>query len=160
VVVMDWRQRPEEGCAGSNLTAKWLGGGIHQAARHFTVPASPGAGFREKENLKRVPLMSESRATPRYSLVLSAEMSVENAGPTASARISDISMGGCYIDSANTFPAGTIMHLRLSQQGETFESKARVVCEYPRMGMGMAFLETQPAQLAILERWLAAVAHA
>jgi hypothetical protein len=50
--------------------------------------------------------------------------------------------------------------LRLTHRGETFESNARVVCEYPRMGMGMAFLETQPAQLALLERWLAAVALA
>lgn len=157
---MDWRQWPEEDCAGSKLTAEWLGGGILRAARHSIVPASPGAGFRGKENLKIVPLRSERRATPRYSLVLSAEMRVGNSGPTASARVSDIGLGGCYLDTGNTFSAGTIIHLRLTQSGETFESKARVVCEYPRMGMGMAFLETQPAQLALLERWLAAVALA
>jgi len=87
-------------------------------------------------------------------------MSFENAGPSASARVGDIGLGGCFVDTPNTFPVGTMIHLRLTHIGETFESNARVVYEAPRMGMGMAFLETQPAQLALLERWLAAVAHA
>jgi c-di-GMP-binding flagellar brake protein YcgR len=100
--------------------------------------------------------MSERRATPRHSLVLSAEIRLENSGPTTRARVSDLSVGGCYVDTMNPFPVGTMIHLRLTHSGETFESKAQVVCEAPRMGMGMAFLETPPAQLELLERWLAA----
>ncbi len=102
--------------------------------------------------------MTERRAAPRYPLILAAEIKVEASGTTAAARTSDISCTGCYLDTLNPLPVGTLVILRLTHGGEQFATHARVVYEIPGMGMGVAFVDVAAPQQAILERWLAAAA--
>jgi hypothetical protein len=99
--------------------------------------------------------MKERCATPRYFLVLAAEIIDEKTCTKANSRTTDVSRIGCYLDTLNPFPAGTIIRLRLTLDGETFEARARVVYQTQGMGMGVAFLEPDAAQIAILDRWLA-----
>ena len=103
-----------------------------------------------------MPVTTERRAAPRYPLVLAAEIRVEASGTNAAARTSDISRTGCYLDTLNPLPAGTLVLLRLTQGGEQFATHARVVYEIPGMGMGVAFADVAAPQQAVLERWLTA----
>ena len=74
-----------------------------------------------------------------------------------SGRMSELGIGGCYIDALNPFPAGTIIELRILRDQGTFEAKGRVVyCDTP-MGMGVAFTEIAPEQRSMLEDWLAEI---
>jgi hypothetical protein len=100
--------------------------------------------------------MIERRAAPRHFLVLTIEMMEESSRAKASARTMDVSRSGCYVDTLNPFPVGMILRIRLTLEGETFESRARVVHQSPGMGMGIDFLDSDPEQLMILDRWLAA----
>jgi hypothetical protein len=77
------------------------------------------------------------------------------------ARTSDISRTGCYIDMLHPLPRGTQVHVRLQSQREVFESPATVMYVSPRLGIGVAFAENLAAhQQAILDRWLAGAAQA
>lgn len=99
---------------------------------------------------------TERRAAPRYPLILIAEVTEVESGARLSARTSDVSRTGCYIDTLNPTPVGTAIYLRLSQSGEAFETRARIVYISPGLGMGVAFVDVPPAQQALLDKWLAA----
>lgn len=80
---------------------------------------------------------------------------MESSGTKVTARTSDVSRTGCYLDTLNPVPAGTTLRLRLTHDGENFETSVRVVYQVPGMGMGVAFVNVPPQQQAILDRWLA-----
>lgn len=70
------------------------------------------------------------------------------------ARTSDISLGGCYLDSMSPFPPGTRIQLRLTRDNQTFRCRAVVIYSHLNMGMGVAFLEADNASRALLARWV------
>ncbi|HEY2118416.1 MAG TPA: PilZ domain-containing protein, partial [Candidatus Acidoferrum sp.] len=72
-----------------------------------------------------------------------------------SARISELGLGGCYVDALNPFPAGTQVELRIIRDQGIFQTKAKVVYCDSTFGMGMAFIETASDQRSILEVWIA-----
>jgi hypothetical protein len=80
-----------------------------------------------------------------------------SSGALLSARTSELGLGGCYVDSLNPFPDGTLVGLRIVRDQGTFETKARVAYCDPRFGMGLAFTEMTPDQRSQLEAWLAEI---
>jgi len=102
---------------------------------------------------------TDRRASPRFPVVLAAEVTETATGTRLSARTSDLSRNGCYIDTLNPIPVGTAVRVRLFHETETFEAPAKVVYVSPRLGMGLTFSnDLAPDQLAILDRWLAQAA--
>jgi hypothetical protein len=75
------------------------------------------------------------------------------------ARISDLSLVGCYLDTSNPLPAGTEVRLNILHQDATFSALGVVVHRQLNMGMGIRFTDVQLDQHAILERWLAELVH-
>jgi hypothetical protein len=69
------------------------------------------------------------------------------------AHTTDLSLGGCYVDTMNPLPEGTETHLRLTKNGKSFHTKARVVYCQASVGMGLLFTEIAPAQRPVLDRW-------
>ena len=101
-------------------------------------------------------VMTDRRASPRFPVVLAAEVTEIATGTRLSARTSDLSRNGCYIDTLNPIPVGSVVLVRLSQGNEIFEAHGKVVYVSPRLGMGIAFRgDLLHSQLAILDRWLA-----
>ena len=102
-------------------------------------------------------MMSDRRASPRYPLMLIAEVADLAASATLTGRTSDVSRTGCYIDTLNPLPRGSEVHVRLQNEKEFFEANARIMYVSPKLGMGVMFAADIPAeQLAILDGWLAA----
>ena len=100
-------------------------------------------------------VMLDRRVTPRYPLILVAEVTDSHGGAKRNARTSDVSRSGCYIDTLHPAPAGTQIRVRLTNRSESFESECNVAYISPGLGMGVAFVEPIPAsRLAILDRWL------
>jgi PilZ domain len=103
--------------------------------------------------------MTDRRVAPRYSLVLLAEVTDQLSSTEFTARTSDVSRTGCYIDMLSPLPRGTQVHVRLRNQKEVFESPATVMYVSPGLGIGVAFAENVPTkQQEVLDRWLAAAA--
>jgi PilZ domain-containing protein len=111
----------------------------------FSVPAprkSSAAGTAER------------RGASRHALVVNAEAEDLAARIKLPARVSDLSVYGCYLDTLNPFPAGTRTRIRLWKGDENFASTAVVVYSHESMGMGVAFTDVEPAAKQILRKWL------
>lgn len=100
--------------------------------------------------------MQNRRNAERRPLILVAEVTEIDSGARLSARTSDVSRTGCYIDTLNPNPTGTVVRVKLTREGADLNLLGRVVYVSPHLGMGVRFDESiSPAQLAILDRWLA-----
>jgi PilZ domain len=99
---------------------------------------------------------TDRRGSPRYSLTLVAEVfELLNSTAQLVARSSEVSRGGCYIDTLNPLPPGTQIKIQLRSGDEVFDTEARVVYMCPGLGMGVHW-GTKPSekQFSILDRWL------
>jgi len=97
---------------------------------------------------------AKRRSVRRCPLVASAEVTELGSETLLSGRISELGLGGCYVDSLNPFPVGTLVGLRILRDQGVFETEAKVVYCDPNFGMGLAFTETPPNQRSLLEAWL------
>ena len=68
----------------------------------------------------------ERRRSPRFPFIASAEVLEENNGSRLSARISDISAKGCYVDTINPLPGGTAVRVKIFNETQSFEAPATV----------------------------------
>ena len=109
--------------------------------------ASPPGG----EGVQR----AKRRAVLRCALVASAEVIEPASKAQLKARTSELGLGGCYIDTLNPFPQGTVVQLRILRDTGLFETQAKVVYSDVRFGMGLAFTEMTGEQRSLLESWLA-----
>ena len=100
---------------------------------------------------------AKQRAFRRCPFVASAEVTEPHSGALLSARTSELSVGGCYVDAHNSFPEGTLVTLRILRDQGIFETKAKVVYCDQRFGMGLAFTEMTTEQRSLLESWLAEI---
>ena len=100
---------------------------------------------------------AKQRSVRRCALVASVEVTELRTGALLSARISELGVGGCYVDALNPFPEGALVGLRVLRDQGVFQTKAKVVYCDSRFGMGLAFIEMTPDQRSILENWLAEI---
>jgi len=98
---------------------------------------------------------AKRRSVLRCALVASAEVIELASKAQLKARTSELGLGGCYIDTLNPFPQGTLVQLRILRDNGLFETQARVVYSDVRFGMGLAFTEMTDEQRSLLESWLA-----
>jgi PilZ domain len=99
--------------------------------------------------------VTTNRRDPRYPLTLVAKVTELVNSTVWNARSSDVSRGGCYIDTLNPMLPGTQVKVQLWSGDEEFETSARVVYICPGLGMGVHWGTNPPeTQLAVLDRWL------
>ena len=96
----------------------------------------------------------ERRQAPRFPFIASAEVFEETAGTRLAARISDISVTGCYVDTINPLVDGTAVRLKILTESHVFEAPAKVVYSVAHLGMGLKFGEVLPNSLGVLQNWL------
>jgi hypothetical protein len=96
------------------------------------------------------------RRAERFPFIASAEVLAEKAGSRMSARISDLSVLGCYVDTINPLPDGTPVLIKIFNNSQEFEAPATVVYSHTHLGMGLAFREVQPNSQTVLQNWLQA----
>lgn len=94
------------------------------------------------------------RSHPRFSFTASARAVEIASGARIDARTTDLGRGGCYVDTMNPFPVGTMVRLRLTKDGMSFRLDARVVYSQVGVGMGLQFTAVPQEQLVTLESWL------
>lgn len=98
---------------------------------------------------------SDRRRHPRFPIIADAQV-IEIASSTKlSAKTSDLSAGGCFLDMLNPSPEGTEIVVRISHADASFTARGKVVFVFPNMGMGVMFTDVPASQHAILQKWLA-----
>ena len=96
----------------------------------------------------------DRRRTPRYSFIASGEVIEDASGTKMSSRISELSLNGCYLDTANPLPMGTAVMVKIFTQTDFFEAPGDVVYSHPNLGMGIEFHDVKPLFQSVLKKWL------
>jgi len=99
--------------------------------------------------------MQDKRNATRVAFIAAVEVTEVATGTRLSARTSDLSRTGCYIDTLNPTPSRTLVQVHLTHHGEVLDILGRIVYVSPGLGMGVRFDEDlSPAQLNVLDRWV------
>ena len=106
---------------------------------------------------KRYFTFAERRKAPRYRVVAIAELTDPGDAKMLSAKVTEVSRSGCFVDSPKTFPVGTSLKVIISRDQRTFVAKAEVIHVQEQIGMGVAFVDPPQDQLKVLDSWLAAL---
>ena len=114
-----------------------------------------GSGTESAENFQGV----EKRRTPRYKCEGSAEVREEGCDVRTWATFTDIGLHGCYVEAQATYPAGTLLHMKLEVNGIRLETKGKVRISYPYLGMGVAFEEMSEENLGRLKQLLSTLSR-
>jgi PilZ domain-containing protein len=96
----------------------------------------------------------DRRRNPRYPFVGSIEMCEGTSEDKRTARVKELSLNGCYVDTESPYPMGASLAIKLFTETEFFEAQASVIYSRPEEGMGLMFRETKPYYLMVLRKWL------
>jgi PilZ domain len=98
--------------------------------------------------------VDERRRSPRFPFYAAAQITELQTQTAITARTSELSRYGCYMDMLNPLPLGTPIKIQITYQEQTIDAKGHVIYSQPNMGMGVSFDELQAGQEVILERWV------
>lgn len=104
--------------------------------------AGPGTAGRER------------RRYPRVQCHGDVKFRREGSEATLSGALTLLSEGGCYIQSATTFPQFAHLDLSMKVEGMELQSVGEVRLLEPGSGMGIAFVEMNRAQRIRLHEWV------
>lgn len=112
---------------------------LPKARTESTAPAGGPARVREK------------RRRPRYKCEGSVVFRTQGVDMRTWATFTDISLSGCYVELAATFPVSTYVNMALDVKGVQVEVKGIVRTSYPLVGMGIEFTEVAERERLGLE---------
>jgi hypothetical protein len=98
---------------------------------------------------------ADRRSHPRYEFAAAVEVVAAESGARIETRVRDLSQQGCYVDTNNVLPLGTVTDVRITKGAQLFVARARVVYSRASKGMGLVFTAMEPEPLRTLETWLA-----
>jgi hypothetical protein len=99
--------------------------------------------------------VDERRRGPRYPFYASAQITELQAQIEMTARTSELSRHGCYMDMLNPLPLGTAVKIQITYQEQTIDAGGRVIYSQPNMGMGVSFDKMQADHEVLLDKWVA-----
>src|SRR6267143_1243048 len=91
------------------------------------------------------PAGADRRTHPRYDFVAAVEVVAAESGARIETRVRDLSQQGCYVDTNNALPLGTVTDVRIAKGTQLFEARARVVYSRASKGMGLVFTDIEGA---------------
>lgn len=83
----------------------------------------------------------ERRKSPRYQCTGKVRLQPSGGGASTWATFTDISIHGCYIESAVPYQKGAILDLKLDANGFHIDTVGEVRVSYPGLGMGVSFVK-------------------
>ena len=96
----------------------------------------------------------DRRIAPRYSFTAEAEALDAHSRARMSARTSDISRGGCYVDTFCPFPQNSSVKIRILRDNRALVADAKVVYSKLGMGMGLSFSAIDAENRQVLDTWI------
>jgi PilZ domain-containing protein len=108
----------------------------------------------EAPQTRRLAESEERRVSTRHPFSATATVFDTQSGARVTARCSDLSLSGCYVDTINPFTEKARVQLRLTVGKNSFETEGRVVFRELNFGMGLVFCDLTPEQELTLLQWL------
>jgi len=65
-------------------------------------------------------MVSERRQSQRYPFFAVAELTEPTSGVRLEAATNELGCNGCYLDTVNPLPQGTIISIQITYQGQAF----------------------------------------
>ena len=127
-------------------------------ADHHAHPGSEFTAAVEEEKPAAssfTPAGEDRRTHPRYKFIAAVEVVAAESGARIETRVRDLSQQGCYVDTNNALPLGTVTDVRIAKGAQLFEARGRVVYSRVGKGMGLVFTAIEPEQRGTLATWLA-----
>ena len=99
---------------------------------------------------------SEHRTSPRYRLSSPPEVEILDveSRSTVSARLGDLSCGGCFVETDFLPPVCTELTITLKKSGDLLRAQAQVVRVSPKEGLALVFTSMAAEDFRILQSWL------
>ncbi len=162
----------QKGVAKAKYRVKWLGkkGSANQGQAGlecmeptrnvFGVEDSAAVSdVREQAGLQRRTRESggdrgERRASPRYKCDLGVQVRMEGTEMNLWSRCTDLSEGGCYVESRSPVKVGTKLTVTFFLQPESLILPAIVRTSFPGMGIGLQFQFSSSVESSRLQRFL------
>ncbi len=141
------------------LALKQSGPGASAVPVRASEPDRPVAPALAAEAQREQFRGAEKRRSARYKCEGSADIREEGCDVRTWATFSDISLHGCYVEAQATYPAGTVLHMKMEANGVRFETKGTVRVTYPYLGMGIAFSDMPEDAIVQLKLLLAKVSR-
>jgi len=104
--------------------------------------------------VRTVEKRNERRKIPRFAVNADSEVEEPKVRAKINGRMTDLGLGGCYVDAMMTFPVHTVVHMRMTRDDLDFEADAKVVYAKPGLGMGLAFTELTAVHKRYLTEWV------
>ena len=129
----------------------------NKLGRQLQVVASPAANVEPSDDLRKQLIVElgliaasspDRRQQPRHECSLGAEVS--RAGTTIQQRcfVTDLSMGGCYVQTSEPLPVGTAIEVVMRTQELKLKLPGKVQSVHRGLGMGIHFIsEKMPPEL-------------
>jgi hypothetical protein len=146
------RRAQKSGPMRIKFTLPGTSDGIECAAEVAWEGGGPQAGIRF------VDLSPEQRDQIKSWLARHSP-EIEPDDPPAACKLTDLSLGGCYLEIASPFPMGTrvILTMRAAKLESRAEGLVRVM--HPEIGMGVEFVRSTGQQRDHLEKFIHALRH-
>ena len=76
------------------------------------------------------------------------------------AHTGDLSLFGCFVETAASFSPGTKAHVRISHNGRIFAAEGRVSYTRTEAGLGIVFTSIEQNSVTVLDTWLTELRNA
>jgi PilZ domain len=119
------------------------------SAQNFQRPSSVPAAATDVADQRGV--------AERFPFSATAEIIDPASATRISARVSDISLTGCYLDVLNVLPPETQLSMLIRHSGRAFQAQGRVVYSTDGMGMGVVFVAPSTDAITVLKQWIAEI---
>ncbi|MGC2232280.1 MAG: PilZ domain-containing protein, partial [Candidatus Acidiferrum sp.] len=119
----------------------------------------PGSGYNFATAIRGASVEDERRRTPRYPFPATVELILKGSQAGISAKVTELSLYGCYVQMPDPFEKGTQLMLKIYSDGKFLETQGVVVYAHPTQGIGVNFQNVNPHYLTVLKQWLIEAAH-
>ena len=94
----------------------------------------------------------ERRQFVRHACRMAAQIVLQNGSLRMTATVTDISLGGCYMEMLSPLPVDTFVDIAISPADTTLQLSGRVRSSQVNFGMGVAFTGMRPQDFEVLRK--------
>ena len=125
-----------------------MGSQTKQMRKDDRVKSGPSQG-------PSVAVQEDRRHSGRHMISTVAQVVELGSGASVNTRVSDLGLGGCYLDTMTPLPVGAEVRLGLLKDKKVIEVNGRIIYSHPGLGMGVSFSDATPQQRFEIDQWVA-----